>query len=464
MSGDVNRDVTITFIGRDNASAAMRSISGTAVKTTSTASRLASVLKKVAAVAATALAAAAVIGAKAIWDFTKAAYADSVAMEKLAFVQRKAQDATDAQVKSTTELIDKLELATGIADDEMRPALQALASTGMSVAKSQDLLQVAMDVSVARGKSLQTVAEALVKGYNGQITGLSRLGVKTTDAAGETLEFSEIVDQLRKRFDGAARAAGKTDPIKRLTAAWNQTKEALGQGFLPLLRQFSKWMINTGVPWIKEHLVPAIKDFAEWIQRNKQNITGFMQVLQGAWKVLTIVWKVLSTVSRWLATAYHWFKSLFGLDWSFLTDVKLGLLALKNPMWAVRGWIDMVTQPFRDLASVVWSVVNAVERLGSAFMNLPGDALGWVGDKLGLASGGYLPRAQGGWTMVGEHGPELINNRGFVKTHSQSMGAGNAPVVINVNGAIDPVSTARQIERILAKGRRVTGVGGLATA
>jgi hypothetical protein len=41
----------------------------------------------------------------------------------------------------------------------------------------------------------------------------------------------------------------------------------------------------------------------------------------------------------------------------------------------------------------------------------------------GAAAGGFIDRrAFGGWTMVGEHGPELINNRGFVKPHSASMG------------------------------------------
>jgi len=45
------------------------------------------------------------------------------------------------------------------------------------------------------------------------------------------------------------------------------------------------------------------------------------------------------------------------------------------------------------------------------------------------------------------------------------MGANMGGTVnITVNGAIDPVSTARQIERILAKGGRVTGRTGLAPA
>jgi hypothetical protein len=85
------------------------------------------------------------------------------------------------------------------------------------------------------------------------------------------------------------------------------------------------------------------------------------------------------------------------------------------------------------------------------------------------ANGGWLDTAANGgmrrrMTWVGEHGPELIDGRGFVMKHSQSMGAGGGNTYITVQGAVDPVNTARQIERILAKGRRVTGAGGLATA
>jgi len=67
--------------------------------------------------------------------------------------------------------------------------------------------------------------------------------------------------------------------------------------------------------------------------------------------------------------------------------------------------------------------------------------------------------------MVGEHGPELINNRGFVRPHSASMGGvGGGNIIVNVHGAIDPVGTARQIRQILAKGDRASGRGALGLA
>lgn len=480
MSGDVNRDVTITFIGKDNASSAMRSISSQATRTTGITTKLGKALKYVAAAAATALAAAAGLAAAAIWNVTKAAYYDDIAMKKLAFTQSKAQNATRAQTKATSDLIDKLELATGVADDEMRPAMAALAVTGMSVKKSQELLQVALDVSVAKGKSVTSVAEALAKAYNGQTTSLQRLGVKTTDAAGNALSFSEILGELRRRTEGAAKAAGKTDPLARLTAAWNQAKEALGQGFLPILRQFTRYVISTVVPWVKDKLVPAVKRFSAWI---KDEAVPWIQD------------KLIPAAKGWYQ---YWHNELLPLLkdtgknlWNIVGAVKdlteaIGEMTGAKEGKGVARFFQLLTMSISNaliplrLAMAYWEfmiekwtwvidnagrLVDALESVGGAIRG----GAGWVQDHLSpFAAGGHLDaRASGGpvrrASLVGEHGPELIVGN-YVHPHSRTIGMGNAPVVINVNGAIDPVMTARQIERILAKGRRVTGAGGLATA
>ena len=468
--GTDDRNVNITFTGRDNASRAMSSIGSSASRTTGVVTKLTTALKYAGIAAATALAAGALLAAKALFDATKAAYYDDIAMKKLAFTQRKAQDATKAQTDATSDLIDKLELATGIADDEMRPAMAALAGTGMSVAKSHDLLNIALDVSVARGKSVQTVSEALAKAYNGQLTGLQRLGVKVTDASGEALTFSEVLDQLRQRFGGAAREAGKTDPLRRLEAAWNQMKEEVGAGLLPVLRQFSEWMIKEGVPWVKKELVPAVKDLGKWIKNNGDTLRSWGNALRGTWEVLRGVWSAIMTVVRAVQSLWRAIKQLFSLDTSFLQDVRIGLLVIQNPLAVLNQMVSQLRNAFYSLYLIALKTTNAILNAVSAAARMPDmpSLPGWL-PGVGSAKGGFLRRAQGGmmgrWTLVGEHGPELISNRGYVKTASQTMGANlGGTVNITVNGAIDPVSTARQIERILSKGGRVTGRTGLAPA
>ena len=475
--GDVDRNVTITFIGRDNASRAMTGIGNSASKTSRIVGGLVKVLKYAALAAATALAAGAVLVAKGLWDATKAAYDDDIAMKKLALTQTKAQDATKKQTEATSDYIDKMELATGIADDEMRPALAALALTGMSVQKSQDLLSVAMDVSTAKGKPLLSVAEALAKAHNGQTTGLQRLGIKTTDAAGESLEFSEILKKLKDRTEGAAKAAGKTDPLKRMGAAFQQIKEEVGKQFLPILRKFTNWIIDTAVPWIKQRFIPALKGFTDWI---KNEAVPYIQdkILPAAkdfadrfrddlWPAIKKVWdqakKLVQSVLDLIGGFDETEKKQEGWVGAFdqIGDSIEELNEVLGPTLSIFQGIVDAMQWIEDHTGILSAIADAANP-AAVIGNIKEDYDSVVGNN---ADGGWLKRAMGGWTMVGEHGPELINNRGYVKPHSASMGgAGGGNVYVTVQGAIDPVGTARQIRQILAKGDRASGRGALGLA
>jgi hypothetical protein len=73
------------------------------------------------------LAAAVAYGSKLAIDGVKAAIADEQAQLRLANALKAATGATDAQIKATESMILKTSLATGVADDALRPALQRLA-------------------------------------------------------------------------------------------------------------------------------------------------------------------------------------------------------------------------------------------------------------------------------------------------------------------------------------------------
>ncbi len=101
-----------------------------------------------AAFAAAAAAAAAYAGKLAI-EGVKAAIEDEAAQKRLALALQNVTAATDAQIASVEEQILKTSLATGVADDKLRPALQRLAVATGSVERSQELLTLALDVSAA---------------------------------------------------------------------------------------------------------------------------------------------------------------------------------------------------------------------------------------------------------------------------------------------------------------------------
>jgi hypothetical protein len=101
------------------------------------------------------VAAAAAAGAYAVKlavDGVKAAIEDEAAQQRLANALKNVTDATDVQIAAIEKQILKTSLATGVADDKLRPAYQRLAIATGDLTKSQDLLSLALDISAATGE------------------------------------------------------------------------------------------------------------------------------------------------------------------------------------------------------------------------------------------------------------------------------------------------------------------------
>jgi hypothetical protein len=109
-----------------------------------------------------------------------------------------------------TKYIDSLQRATGVSEDELRPAFQKLVLVLGDVGKAQSALSLAMDISAGTGKDLSAVSMALAKGYSGQTTALSRLGAGLDKALLASGDMEAITAQLSKLFAGQALTAAKT--------------------------------------------------------------------------------------------------------------------------------------------------------------------------------------------------------------------------------------------------------------
>lgn len=138
------------------------------------------------------------------------------------------------QMPEIEAFIDNLQFATGVADDELRPAFQRLVRATGDVAKSQRLLQLALDISASTGRDLGSVSAALSKAAGGQTSALTRLGVTLSASAKKTGNFSLAVDELTAKFQGSAAAAADTyqGQINRLTVAFGELQDSFGTGFL----------------------------------------------------------------------------------------------------------------------------------------------------------------------------------------------------------------------------------------
>jgi len=206
--------------------------------------------KKAAAAFAVAAVAAAAYGTKLAIDGVKAAIEDEAAQLRLANALRTATGATDDQIKATEDMILKTSLATGVADDQLRPAFQRLAVSTKDTVEAQKLLNLALDISKGKGIELETIANALGRAQDGNTTALGRLGLGLSKAELSTLSFTQVQEKLSNLYGGAAAANAETfqGKMDRLKVGFDEAKESLGVALLPAVEKFITFLNDTGIP------------------------------------------------------------------------------------------------------------------------------------------------------------------------------------------------------------------------
>ena len=218
--------------------------------------------KKAAAAFAIAAAAAVAYAGKLAIDGVKSAIEDEQAQLRLANALRQATGATDAQIAATESMILQTSLATGVADDQLRPALQRLAVSTKSTEEAQKLLTLALDISKASGKDLETVTNALGRAQDGNVTSLGRLGLGLSKAELSTLTFTEVQQKLADLYGGAAAANAETfqGKIDRLKVGFDEAKESLGTALLPQVEKFITFLNDVGVPTLNAFIAGLTGD------------------------------------------------------------------------------------------------------------------------------------------------------------------------------------------------------------
>jgi hypothetical protein len=130
--------------------------------------------------------------------------------------------------------VERLSLATGVVDDQLRPALQSLLQVTGSATLSQQLLGQAVEISRGSQEDLLTVANDLSQAYVGNTKGLRKYNLGLTKSELQTASFATILARFNKLFTGANAAyletyAGK---MELLTVAAGEAKEVIGKGLV----------------------------------------------------------------------------------------------------------------------------------------------------------------------------------------------------------------------------------------
>lgn len=209
---------------------------------------------KVAAVGLGAVATGGIAAGFALKGMVENAAKDEAAQRRLARALKNTAGARKKDIAGVEEYITKTSLAMGVTDDELRPAFQKLVQATGSVSKAQKQMNVAMDTASGSGKSLEAVTSAMMKAQTGSLGALSKLGIKTKDAAGETLSYREVVKSMADTFKGQANDAAESfdGKMSRLKITFDEAKEAIGAKLIPMLDKIASWVLDKGIPGLSK--------------------------------------------------------------------------------------------------------------------------------------------------------------------------------------------------------------------
>jgi hypothetical protein len=118
------------------------------------------------------------------------------------------------------------------------------------VEEAQKLVNLALDISAATGKPLETVANALGKAYDGNAASLGRLGLGLDATILKGGDTDKIFQTLTTTFGNFAEneAESTEAQFRRVGIAVDEAKESIGAALLPIVERLAAFLINTAVP------------------------------------------------------------------------------------------------------------------------------------------------------------------------------------------------------------------------
>ena len=415
-----------------------------------------------------ALPAAAAIGGIgiALFDATKSAMEDQAAQVQLALALQNVTGASDAQIASSEKFITQMSLASGVADDELRPALASLVRGTKDVETAQSALTLAQDIATGSNKSLAEVSDALAKAYGGNMKGLQALSPEIKAMIKDGASLDDVMNVLGGSFGGASDAAAATAEggMKRLGIAVSETKESIGAALIPIV----------------EAALPVLIKFGSWAQENTKTLLIIIGVIGGVSAAVLLfntvvgIATLVNTVFALSLTAAQLamvgfatlgiglvIAALVALYFKFdivrkvvdtvidgiVTGTKFAFDVLKNYFTAVLGIYKGI---FNGIASL-WN--NTIGKLSFEFPSwVPG--LGGRGFSVPnipyLAEGGIVTGPT--LAMIGENGPEAV-----IPLNGSNGGMGGG-VTINITGGISSaVDIGRSVVDALTQYSQVYG-------
>jgi len=403
------------------------------------------------------------LGLSELTDAAKLAAKDSKSFELLGTQMKRNAHATDEQVKSTNDLLEKLSIQDGIVKANLYPSMTKLSNVTHNVAQAQKLLQIALDASALSGKPLDSVSQALSKAYTGNTKALIRMFPELKNS-------KDAIADLAKEAKGAAEQ--KADPFAKFSAEMEALQVQIGSQLLPIFKTLMDVLL---MPGVKETLititaligvVKALTAVTTAWSAVTAFLTGEMIVLDGAltaagWTlVVTAITAIIGGII-YLATQTHFFQDtwtnlvnifqntakVFGVAWDLIKQGFIIAFDFIGKMFKgyvnfwlglFEGFINFLVDGINGLIGNLNTVLDGLKTATGGTISLHVSAVPKL--KLPrLANGGIVMPTPGGTNVtVGEGGkPEAIvplNGRGFGNTVNIYVQSADPKAVVDALG------------------------------
>ena len=348
-----------------------------------------------------AIPAAAAIGglAFALGDATKAAMEDAAAQTQLALALENSAGASAAQVKQTEDFIGAMSRATGVADDQLRPAMAALVRGTKDVQAAQDLMSLTLDISTGLQLDQTTVAEALAKAQQGNFKALRNLTPEMAALIKEGADLNTVMDVLGGTFGGAASAAAETaaGKMKILSNSVAETKESIGAALLPVV----------------EAALPILQKFADWAQKNPNAFLAIAAAIGGIAIAITAV-NFAMALNPFTAIAAGIALLVVGVIYAY-NKFETFRNIIKNVINGVASYFEFMANAWVTAANIIIKGLNLINPFDD-IPYIPKISIGRMSSDSDTSGGGMvIPKmADGGIVtgptiaMIGEAGPEAV--------------------------------------------------------
>jgi hypothetical protein len=296
------------------------------------------------------------------------------------------------------------------------------------------------NAAVVLGKALENPIKNVdaLKRAGIEFTDEEKKKIKTLTESNDLLGAQEIIlEAVEKKVGGVA--AATADDSDKMKEAFNQVTQSIGLSLLPIL----------------EAVTPLFLGFANWAKENPgtfKKIAAAIGAISAAVLFLnfvisanpiTLIGLGLAALVTGLVLAYKRFESFRNIVDAVFKFIKFGINgAIQN----FKTFVGIVKAVFNGFAAAWNNTIGKISIKIPDIKGLPGRGQQFSVPRIpALADGGIVQARTGGTlALIGEGGRDEAV---IPLDRAGNLGGGNTFII---QGAIDPVSTARQIERILA--------------